>query len=80
MGPIISVKDSKMKFKVDLSAKIEKKGNSFVAWCPAIGVSSQGQTKEKALNNLKKTVNVFVATCYEKGLFDKLIKKKNALK
>tara|TARA_B100000315_G_scaffold2295_1_gene2052 strand:+ start:958 stop:1200 length:243 start_codon:yes stop_codon:yes gene_type:complete len=80
MGSIISVRDRKMKFKVDLSAKVEKKGNHFVAWCPAIGISSEGETKEKALKNLKKTVNVFVATCYEKGLFDKLIKKKNALK
>tara|TARA_B100000959_G_C14960237_1_gene615491 strand:- start:87 stop:308 length:222 start_codon:yes stop_codon:yes gene_type:complete len=67
------------KFDIDLNTKVKKKGNGFVAWCPAIGISSQGETKEKALKNLDEAVKQFVKVCYEKGIFDKLIKKNQSL-
>lgn len=61
------------KFDIDLAAKVKKKGSCFVGWCPAIDISSQGETKKKALKNLDEAVKQFVKVCYEKGIFDKLI-------
>lgn len=52
------------------SAVIAKEGKWFVSYCPEIGVSSQGKTRESALKNLKEAVELFLE-CDPIGLPEK---------
>ncbi len=42
------------------SAVITKEGKWFVSYCPELGVSSQGKTRESALKNLKEAVELYL--------------------
>ena len=42
------------------TAVLEKEGAEFVALCPELDVASQGETVEKAMANLRETVELFL--------------------
>ena len=42
------------------SAIITKEGKWFVSYCPELGVSSQGRTRNTALGNLKEAVELYL--------------------
>jgi len=42
------------------SAVLTKEGNSFVSYCPELGVASQGRTEKSALANLKQAVELYL--------------------
>lgn len=42
------------------SAVITKGEIAFVAYCPELGVTSQGETEEDALKNLKEAVELYL--------------------
>jgi len=43
-----------------LSAVITKGEIAFVAHCPELGVTSQGETEEKAVENLREAVELYL--------------------
>ena len=43
-----------------LTAVIHKEENSFVAMCPEIGTTSQGDTIDEALTNLKEATELYL--------------------
>jgi predicted RNase H-like HicB family nuclease len=45
-----------------LTAIIEREGNGYIALCPELDVSSQGNTVEAARENLKEAVELFLET------------------
>ena len=45
---------------MDLTAIIKKGEKQYVALCPELDVVSQGFTVEKALNNLKEAVALYI--------------------
>ena len=45
-----------------LTAIIEKENNGYVALCPEVDVASQGDTIDKARNNLKEALELFFET------------------
>ncbi len=47
-----------MKTIRQITAIIEREGNSYVAFCPEIDVASQGKTVEEARQNLKEAVEL----------------------
>ncbi len=47
-----------MKKNRQITAIIEREGNSYVAFCPEIDVASQGKTVEEARQNLKEAVEL----------------------
>ncbi|MDP9268324.1 MAG: type II toxin-antitoxin system HicB family antitoxin [Acidobacteriota bacterium] len=51
-----------MKKTRQLTAIIEREGNSYVALCPELDVASQGDTVEQARTNLKEAVELFLET------------------
>ncbi|WPF88899.1 type II toxin-antitoxin system HicB family antitoxin [Cyanobacterium aponinum AL20118] len=50
-----------MKYQ-QLTAIIEKEGDSYVSLCPELDVASQGDTIEEARNNLKEALELFFET------------------
>lgn len=46
--------------KLHFNTIIEKEGNYFVARCLELGVVSQGETIEKAQENLKEAVDLYL--------------------
>ncbi len=61
-------------FEVSLPFSIKKKANYFVSSCPVLDVLSQGETKEKATENLREALQLFLLDCFERGTLDKVIK------
>ena len=45
-----------------LTAVIEREGNSYVSFCPEVDVASQGDTVQEASENLKEAVELFFET------------------
>lgn len=44
------------------TAIIEREGDGFVAFCPELDVTSQGETVEEAKANLREAVGLFLET------------------
>jgi predicted RNase H-like HicB family nuclease len=42
-----------------LTALIEREGDGYVALCPALDIASQGETFEKARDNLREALELF---------------------
>lgn len=52
-----------------------KEGNTFVAYTPALDLSSCGSTLEEAQNNFKDAVSLFLNELEEMGTLDKVLVK-----
>jgi predicted RNase H-like HicB family nuclease len=48
-----------MKQKRQFTAIIERQGNGYVSLCPELDIASQGDTVEKARNNLIEALKLF---------------------
>ncbi len=42
------------------SAVITKEDEWYVSWCPELDIASQGKTVEKALENLKEAIELYL--------------------
>ncbi len=51
-----------MKHTRQLTAIIEREGNGYVSLCPELDIASQGDTIEKARNNLVEALELFFET------------------
>ena len=51
-----------MKTTQQLTAIIEREGNSYVSLCPEFDIASQGETIEAARANLREAVELFFET------------------
>jgi len=43
-----------------LTTVIEREGDGYVAWCPALDIASQGETVETARANLEEAIALFI--------------------
>src|SRR5689334_10057480 len=57
-----------------LPVDIKKEGNWFISSCPILDVFSQGETRSKALDNLKEAVRLFIESCIERGTLEQVLK------
>lgn len=57
-----------------LPATVRKKKDWYVSSCPVLDVYSQGETKDKALNNLIEALRLFFISCIERGTLDQVLK------
>lgn len=46
----------------------------YISKCPILDVWSQGETKEKAIENLREALQLFLMDCFERGSLDKVLK------
>jgi len=61
-------------FHASLPIKITKKKEYYVSCCPVLDVWSQGETREKATENLREALQLFLIDCFERGRLDKVLK------
>jgi predicted RNase H-like HicB family nuclease len=62
-----------MVMEIKLPASIIKKTKWYVASCPALGISSQGNTEKKAKNNLVEALSLFFISCIERNTLDAVL-------
>lgn len=55
-----------------LTAIIEKEGDTYVALCPELDVASQGDTIEEARENLKEALQLFLEEASASEIEDRL--------
>ena len=63
-----------MVMKIKLPAKITKKRKWYVATCPVLDISSQGDTEKKAKKNLIEALTLFFISCIERNTLDAALK------
>jgi predicted RNase H-like HicB family nuclease len=63
-------------FNVKLPAlvKKEKHGRIYISSCPVLDVFSQGESRQKALDNLREALQLFFVSCFERGTLDAVLK------
>jgi predicted RNase H-like HicB family nuclease len=65
---------TKAVFLLRLPFKVKKEGRAFISWCPALDVSSCGDTAREAEKNLRDAIRLFIMSCYERGVLDRVLK------
>jgi len=55
-----------------LTALIEREGDGYVALCPELDVASQGDTVERARDNLQEAVELFLETADQSEITERL--------
>lgn len=63
-----------IKFTVKMLVQIKREGDIFVSRCPALDVYSQGDTAEEAERNVIEAVQLFLESCYERGVLEQVLK------
>lgn len=66
--------EAQVEFTVSLPFKIKKKPNHYVTHCPVLDVWSQAPTKKLAIENLVKALQLFLMSCYERGVLNQVLK------
>ncbi|MEO8461514.1 MAG: type II toxin-antitoxin system HicB family antitoxin [Dokdonella sp.] len=65
------VMQTKIALRAQLEARIKPDADvGYVAWCPALDVSSQGTSIRNALAALTEAVELFLEVCFENGTLD----------
>lgn len=63
-----------MELVFKLAIQVRKKKELYVSSCPALDVFSQGETEKKAVDNIKEAASLFLASCYERGTLEQVLK------
>jgi len=63
----------KAKFEISLPITIFKEGKSFVAYSPALNLSTSAQTYEKAQSRFAEAVEIFFDELARMGTMDKVL-------
>ena len=66
--------DDRIRVEIDLAVRFYEGSVGSVSCCPALDVYSQGDTKEESLSNLREAVQLFIASCYERGTLADVLK------
>ena len=56
----------------ELTAIIEREGDSYVALCPEVDIASQGDTVDKARSNLLEALELFFETASPKEIKERM--------
>jgi predicted RNase H-like HicB family nuclease len=66
--------NGQVKFEFDLPATVKKRGKFYVAHCPLIDVTSQGDSKKEALDHLIEAIQLFIESCFDRGTLDEVLR------
>lgn len=61
-------------FNLKLPFTVTKKRKYWVSGCPVLDIFSQGETKSKALENLREAISMFLVSCYERNTLNEVMK------
>jgi predicted RNase H-like HicB family nuclease len=63
-----------VKAQFQLFGVIKKQNGWYVAYCPPLDLTTQGQTESEAKKNLIEASELFVISCFERGTFDQALR------
>ena len=63
----------KVNFQALLPVTILREGDQFVAYAPALELSTSGNTFEQAQNRFTEAVQLFLEECFSMGTLDKVL-------
>lgn len=61
-------------FNVKLPALVKHEDDQFISFCPILDVWSQGESKQRALENLQEALRLFFISCFERGTLQQVLK------
>ncbi|MGD1046995.1 MAG: hypothetical protein ABR936_16960, partial [Bacteroidota bacterium] len=61
--------------EVELEVLISKEGDYFVSYCPALELSSYGNTEKEARKSFDEALDIFVEETSKKGSLEEFLKK-----
>ena len=65
----------KNSFKVEVAIFISKEGEAFVAYCPALELSSYGDSEREAREAFEESLEIFVEETTKSGTLEKVLLK-----
>ena len=57
-----------------LFGTVKKQNGCYVAHCPPLDITTQGQTEAEAKKNLVEASELFVISCFERGTFEQALR------
>ena len=63
----------KVNFQASLPVTILREGDQFVAYTPALDLSTSGSTFEQAQKRFAEIVQIFLDECFSMGTLDKVL-------
>jgi|HigsolmetaAR206D_1030411.scaffolds.fasta_scaffold07319_2 Uncharacterized conserved protein len=69
-----AISDHQIAIRFRLPAHVTREGDWFVAYCPAMDVSSQGRTRDEALSALTEAVTATLEFCIEQNTIDQVLR------
>src|SRR5437016_11226962 len=57
-----------------LFGTVKKQNGCYVAHCPPLDITTQGQTEAEAKKNLIEASELFVISCFERGTFEQAMR------
>ncbi len=63
-----------VEFEVKLPVEVKPEGRWFIARCTLLDVYSQGESEDEALNNAAEALQLFLISCFERGVLDEVLK------
>ena len=60
-------------FSFRLPYTVRQEGKWFYSCCAILDVFSQGHTRQEAADNLTEAVQLFIESCYERGVLDQVL-------
>ena len=64
----------RVEIKMKVPILVEKDEPGYVSRCPPLDICSQGETKKEARENLIEAMQLFVESCFERGVLDSVLK------
>jgi len=58
---------------IKLEAATRKKGKIWLAWCPPLDVTTQADTKQRALASLKQAVELWFESCIARNVLEEAL-------
>lgn len=71
----MEVMKKKMMREIMLAVTLKKEETGYSALCPELGVASQGENVEEALDNIKEAVELYLESSEEAGIKEHLLEK-----
>jgi predicted RNase H-like HicB family nuclease len=66
--------DQVIQFRMRVPVEVKHSGDWFIASCSVLDVHSQGTTEKEAIANLTEALQLFVESCYERGVLEQVLK------
>ncbi len=70
-----AITKNKSLFKVEVAVFISKEGDSVIAYCPALELSSYGDTEDEARSSFEEVLEIFIEETVNKGTLEKVLLK-----